>query len=301
MWLSGAPERGLFRVQPFNSSASTVRGYATCPRQLFYDRILGIRDDESIFMTLGKLFHKLLEEIGAAYSTRKEIEDQLTDAKIDRLVDTICDNQTELGGEESIVNVSTRDYLSELGRQFREIERHRLDDYTIDDTESDASFERNSLKFSGKIDRVDTVDGRHVVIDFKTAGDFLRTAKTMKRHLLEETGKTSYWQIPMYCYSLHERSGRWPRAFCYYAFTQKHGPFVVGLFVDDGTGAPAAFYDDKPARFDSISPEEIETLMGRAEAITRELFSERTVFQRTDDQNECKRCYFSRLCMRNEP
>ncbi|MCH7549931.1 MAG: PD-(D/E)XK nuclease family protein [Candidatus Krumholzibacteriota bacterium] len=220
------------------------------------------------------------------------------DEVIEQMVDELCDAEHGLGRRDSIMNVAMRKHLAGLGAEFRAMEKTRVGDYRIDRTEVTEGYEVAGISFRGKIDRVDDVGGKVVVIDYKT-GKIHKTGKSLREYSLGEKSGDRHWQIPMYSYGIANKTGQWPHAFCYYVFPPDGEPIIVGLFVADSMPDLRHFADIPSKRFDSISPAELQTLMTDAADITAEIFGERERFERTDDLKKCANCYFNRLCMRH--
>ena len=77
IWLAARADSAAFQIDSFPMSPSRLGVYNDCPRRLFYDRVLGIRDDGSIYLTVGSLFHTLMENVGNRFPARAAIVDSL--------------------------------------------------------------------------------------------------------------------------------------------------------------------------------------------------------------------------------
>ncbi len=311
VWLEPALEERTFAVEEFAMSPSRLGTYVDCPRKLFYGRILSIEEEKTIHLTLGSLFHEVLDGIGKELPSRDRIIAGLTPERIAEFVDGVVGRSRDLGPEGSLVESLTRFYLEQMVSHVRAIEESRKGDYVIE-TELPGEYKRGGHAYRGRLDRIDSVDGKpRVVIDYKTSVPGRSTSihkqgKSIREHMtgLKAGTNRRYWQVPMYSYGARAKD-RYPDVFCYYVVPPGGDYYVSGLYVSDDPDRhkQADDYDAAPRTrpFDTVSPSDLDAVMDEVDGICDEIFAERNGFARTDDVSRCKNCYFNRVCGRRDP
>lgn len=307
-WLAARPVPPAFAIEPFALSPSRLSTYVQCPRRLFYSRVLGIEEERTIHLTIGSLFHDVLDDVGKELPTRDELVAKLTPERIAAFVDARIRSSRDLGPEGSLLESVTRFHLEHMVSHVRALEKHRVDDYRIE-TEAPGDFDRGGWKFVGRMDRVDSWGGRpRVVIDYKTTSSnspssVHKTGKTIREYMVGAKGASAnrYWQVPMYSFGARGAAGDYPELFCYYVVPPGEDPYASGVFISDDKDRckTAKFFEAATQRkFASVAPGEVDAVMDEVVTRCTELFAERDAFDKTDDTSHCRSCYFNRVCDR---
>jgi len=304
-WLSARPAAGAFAIERFALSPSRLSRYIECQRRFFYGRVLGIEEEKSIHLTIGSVFHEVMEKIGQALPSRDDLAAGLTSERIQEFVDEALGQTRDLGPQGSLVESLSRHYLAEMVGGVRAIEKERRDRGLAVEVEVEGRFERDGWPFVGKIDRVDSAGGRpRVVIDYKTGKGIHKKGETIREYLLAEKGSGGdYLQVPMYSYGA-AHGERYPDLFCYYVVQPGEVPYVAGLYIseDPNRHESAGDFESAPRKhpFATVSPADVDRVMDFVVERAAEIFAERDGFPRTDDVTLCRGCYFNRLCDRRE-
>jgi hypothetical protein len=175
-------------------SASGLERYETCPFVYFCEKLLKIPGAQT---SSERIFTPLLRGIAIHEYLSKRIARQQSDADfMEILLNLGCDFDEMDFSEESILD----DYIhmTELFIEA-EFERIRLGNRAIQQTEFpfglegkpyiEIEFESGSRKFSGRIDRIDSLpDGTSILIDYKTSS---RAVKVLFDNALK-------YQLPLY-------------------------------------------------------------------------------------------------------
>jgi len=299
LWLTDRPAAPSFAIDRFPMSPSRLETFSTCERKLFYTRVMGIEEEKSIPLTIGSLFHDLMEKIAKACPSRDELL-AISDEHIESLVDDAVRASHDLGPPGSLIETITRNNVTAMIRSTRSLERDRAPGYRIAEVEQSEPFDYEGQQFLGKIDRIDDMNGLRTVIDYKT-GKIHKQGKTIMRYARGESKGPRHWQLPFYSQSIKEQEGALPELFCYYVVQPGEEPFAVGLFISDDPDRRKhveRFHKSHQRYFDSVSPNELDRLMKEAAGITAHVFAERPDFPRTEDVDNCRNCYFNRLCER---
>jgi superfamily I DNA/RNA helicase len=299
VWLEPRLEVRRFAVEPFAVSPSRVEGYIQCPRKLFYTRILGVDEEKTVYLTIGSLFHAVMEKAARAMPNRDELVAGMTDERIAAIVEETIAETKDLGPRGSLLESLTRHYLERMAVQARGLERTRIGNYRIE-SEQMREFERGGRQYLGWLDRIDRVDDvPRVVVDYKASGGLHKTGKKIGENILDRAADKRYWQVAMYCYAARTGS-RYPDLFCYYVVPPGEQAIVVGVYVSDDPERDARgdIFDQPAKRFATVAPHEIDTVMDEIDGIYDEIFAEREEFPRTEDTKRCEICSFAGLCER---
>jgi ATP-dependent helicase/nuclease subunit B len=140
---------------------------AACPFRAFARHRLNARPLEDPAPGLdprdrGKLLHALMREIWSQVKTSESLKDDLRPV-ISRAADIAV---REMGLEGRFAELE-RERLAKLAREWLEVERKRAP-FQVVAVEQERKLAVAGLELSGRIDRLDKVGERHVLIDYKT-------------------------------------------------------------------------------------------------------------------------------------
>jgi|GEM_PF-1775727 len=294
--LRARPEPNAFSVPPFPVSASRIGEWYTCPRRLFYGRVLGMRVEPGVSARIGRMLHAVLERIGSRYPERADRVARGQAGDFDQIIHEVCTAESALPPHSIVAELSERTLRSYVD-VFLQFEQERGGTARIVDVETDVAFEYDGVRIAGIVDRVDGDDAL-VVIDYKTSSNLWKTGKSILAYATEDDPAKRLWQIPLYVWGAKQRYGRWPDTFCYYWFVPKGEPMMVGLHVHPDAPGNGGLFPLENKRFGRLDPEEVEALVRQAADTSQEIFSQRTEFTRTDIVASCRYCDFARLCQR---
>jgi hypothetical protein len=201
-------------------TASMLSSYIRNPITFYYQKILGLKDDNQMeetiaYNTIGSVIHDTLEELYKACENKL-----LTDRDIngmlkikDKIVDKNFQKIFNLGnlnkGKNLIIVETTKRYIENfLKKEMKDIkEGNEIKILAVEkkfDTEVDLSEELKNIKIRGKIDRIDSVNGVTRVIDYKTGGQIKQTDLNIKQYdqIFKDKRYSNIFQLLFYCLAI---------------------------------------------------------------------------------------------------
>ncbi len=293
-WASPAPPERLPALESFSMSASKLSSYARCPRQFFYRKVLKLDEPESIYLRVGNLVHKALNEIIPAGSSGDEVRAALRGAGTREISERLVSEAMKDAGP-WMRDLSVR-YLEDMLVSVAELEAQREGSYRVRFMEESVKAEVEGMPLSGKIDRMDDVTGLgSVIIDYKTSGNIARTHPTLVDKI-----ETDYWQIPVYT-TLAAVNGVGAAGFVYYALPPGDESFAVGVQLAPGHHpAPIPLGSRRPYRYGPVDTGTVAGAMARAVEIHRSILEGGCRYERTPNLGICPNCHFARICQRSQ-
>jgi len=158
-------------------SAHQLDDYLHCPLRFYYRNVLHVREkdeagDEIDRRLIGNFVHEVLKAFYLPTSHGALRNDHLG---IDRLEGTIGNVSREFFG--GTIPIPIQLALRQVTRQLRSfIERHQMplisaEEVVVQALEEKLQVEKNGYRFAGRIDRIETRDGRVFILDYKTGKD----------------------------------------------------------------------------------------------------------------------------------
>ncbi len=285
-------------IAPFPLSKSSLETYLKCARKFFYQKVLGVPQEESPAATVGLLLHRVMAALGQRFTSRAALVSGATSEMLRRLIDEEI-RRMETVGRGSFYDRSLRHHLEAMVTRIIDLERSDGEDRAIAAVEQPLPFSVGPWEFTGRIDRIDeTLTGEKFLIDYKT-GKFDKTGKTLRKKILYALDEPveANWQVPFYVWAVRSGADRVPRAFTHVVSPAGEDPFAVTLFMGRGENDIPA--DALKLKSYLLEPE-IEAIIEKAADIAADIFNPRNRFEKTEDRQACRTCDFKRLCGREE-
>lgn len=186
-------------IRNMSMSASKIMTYQKCPQQFKYQYVLSIPTKHAIYLEKGSIVHKALEEIGRG---TRGVDDAIKDAnnQLDKIRCSYADY--DFLHVKPSIEIAIRNYIkwAESTEMPQRI-----------DLEAKFATDIDGIKYSGKIDRIETfADGTYNIIDYKT-GNSKITNRGIKQDYEDETIRQP--QVCIYVHAAGEKYNHLPKKF----------------------------------------------------------------------------------------
>ncbi|NIM19221.1 MAG: AAA family ATPase [Candidatus Latescibacteria bacterium] len=305
LWKSGQIETRSVLIPKVPLSPSSLKTFDTCERKYFYGKVLKLREEDTIAMKIGSLFHEVMRRLGTEFPSVREMHAGSAEERSTEILEAVLEEHENLR-ESALVDMSIRHHLVRMIRNFFEIDALRRDEYTIGAVERGIRFAYGGWDFTGRIDRLDLSQAcGGVVIDYKT-GTIDRTGATVRKRVLESAAKPEDrdWQIPIYSKGALSCGHRLPVVFSYYSIPVAKDPIVVSILIDkkEPTVDQEDLFDKEvpPKRFAHLLADELEQCLDDAVRLAERIYAPRDSFERTEESSRCRFCPHRDICNRSE-
>ncbi|MEX1274281.1 MAG: PD-(D/E)XK nuclease family protein [Bacteroidota bacterium] len=165
----------FLRGQTF--SASQLDTYLACPIRFYYQNVLRLRErretsDDLDDRDIGSLVHRILAEFFKPVMNRRLTQGDLDEARLDETIDRCF---REEYGEELIgpAHFFKKQVTLQLKKFMAAYQLPLLQDHEVivEGAEVSLQAELGGVVFTGRIDRMETRDGKTCIIDYKTGFD----------------------------------------------------------------------------------------------------------------------------------
>ena len=320
------PERKA--VRPL--SPSSLSKYVACPLRFYYEAICRYREEDSPSLLLasnefGTVLHRVMEEFYSDLTKRPSTGDQLTFTTITKEMideklkakDNIRQRVEKAYREElklkSSVPLSglSRIYCQTIERYARELlewdSAHAASfSYAASESEVYAAFTLPSgatAYLGGIIDRIDQVDGKYRVVDYKTGNASLTISKPKDKSVrweerLKDPKNKAILQTLIYCAGLaqtykldesmiHPAIFRFKGSDGLVTKQKKYDPLLT-FPIGEKQSKVAAPYAEVKESFEALLVDEL----------LAELYDTDQPFTQTEDDEQCAYCPFALSCGR---
>ena len=314
-------------------SPSSLAKYVACPLRFYYEYICRYREPETPNLLLaanefGTILHRVMEECYRDLTQHAKVDQAapLTFTTITKeMIDTILKSEGELSRRVKSVycqalKLDPNRPLSSLSSIYcQTIERYARELLTWDSAHTDFGYAASESKvyaafplsaattvyFGGTIDRIDEVEGRYRVVDYKTGGDKISIIKPRGAgsdfrwvDKLFDTDYKAILQTLIYCAGLAQTKGLderkiYPAIFRFRGedglmkLTNKYQP-LISLPVGEKSEKKAFSYHEMKESFEPFLIEEILT----------GLYDTEVPFTQTENLKRCLHCPFALSCGR---
>ena len=314
-------------------SPSSLSKYVACPLRFYYEYICRYREPESPNLLLaanefGTILHRVMEECyrDLTQRTKEVAAERLTFTTITQeMIEKFLKSKGELSRRVKSVycrelKLDPKRPLSSLSSIYcQTIERYARELLTWDNAHTDfgyAASERQvyaafqlpdatTVYFGGTIDRIDEVEGRYRVVDYKTGGDKISISKSQGAgsdfrwvDKLSDPDYKAILQTLIYCAGLEQTEGLDERKIHPAIFrfrggdglmklTTKYQP-LISLPVGEKQAKEAVSYHEMKDSFEPFLIEEILT----------GLYDTEVPFTQSEDLKPCRYCPFALSCGR---
>lgn len=295
-WLGAGPAAQSPQLESCRLSPSGIDNFMRCARKYFYAKVLRIEEPGSIYLEIGNVFHGVMNRLVPVGADGDAVRAVLRSGDFAAAFDEAV--AEEMPEASDWVRDLTRVHIGRMLLQTAEIEAKRKGRYTVRSVEQMAKYPpEGDTVLTGRLDRVDVVEGLGpVVVDYKT-GRMPKTAATVMRDIVENR---EHWQVPLYS-ALAAGDGPTPVSFLFYIVPPDDEAAVVGLQLVDGklqTPIPDAGKSRSPYGVLGAAP--VLKALDEAVQLRAALMRGEAEFARTDSGEECDRCHFIRVCRRNQ-
>lgn len=292
------------RLKNKSFSPSSLSKYVKCPYRFFYESLLKVNEEEEISDViesneLGTAIHECLREIYEPFIQRKVEKECLQEAikKVPEMVEEqfkkiLVNGEMHEGRNDLLRNVAITQITKFLENEISFLKEHTLEIVQLEETMKEpVTLKINGkpleLRFWATADRIDRVDGKLRVIDYKTG-------KVDDKKMAVETIDPSEWM------DVYEKWFQVMFYSWYYSKTHKtHEPIVSGLCPLQNLGGsflPAKVHNDE-----TLTQETIEQFGEMLKNIFSEMFNKEIPFLMTKGAENCKYCTLISVCEHLEP
>ena len=241
-------------------SASRVESYMNCPFKYYCDYIKEFSlDFDETYIKLGNFSHEVLR---LYYTINK-------------------DKKFREGSFEATFEMALKDY-SDIDEYEIRIVKDKIKALIINEADTpgdvlttEQDFTHNYFKdekgedisFRGRIDRVDKVDDKYILLDYKLTSSSIKSKNRIK------DGEAL--QFPVYMGEYKDKIKE-----------------IAYINIDDGNRKSQIFFDDDGSTFNKI----MEAAGEKIKEIACQM--DKGVISQTDDKNNCRYCQYMNLCKR---
>ena len=279
-------------------SASAINKYLSCQKQFYYRYVLGIHEpppEEDISIsaiTLGNVFHDSRETLYGEYinkivteSTIETIEQSLTEERFEQLlaeisIDIVATNVVKQYILNTLAYDKTLTPFIYLGSE--QFVHHSLDIPGI-----------GSIAFGGYIDRVDIIQDRLRLIDYKTGSPKDLHYTSMEKVFQQNQHNEKALQTLLYCWMMSHSS------FPFLQRAQQIEPHLYYLRnMSDPSQVSTQVCKIKKEDF-CFTPEVEQEFTEFLTKLIQEIFNPEVRIEPTTEQKTtCEYCAYSELCKR---
>ncbi|MBY5957211.1 PD-(D/E)XK nuclease family protein [Membranicola marinus] len=274
-------------------SPTALMSYISCSFQFFLRYILRIREDDTPragldFSDMGSVIHDIMNELYKPYQNKnitvsdfKKIEEQietLTEDQYQELYPQDRPDSLKIGIhwiEKEIIIRAVRKFIA-YDRKLKGLTIEKLE-ATLENSVSTEKIK--NVRLTGKIDRLDRINNRYRIIDYKTGQSKLVDKPLAK--LLEERNPSHNWQVLFYAFLLRE--------------DLKSASFEVGHY----TLKDRKMYVPLMSKRQAIHHEtDLDTFEEVLIQIIDEMVDPQVPFTQTENTSRCTYCAFNIFCER---
>lgn len=273
-------------------SATSLITYFRCPFQFYLNYVSGIREEEDPEAGLdaaqmGTVIHDVMEALYLPYTGKKITEASFAEmeSRVKEEVHRAYRKNYPADPSELLnsgVHWMEQEIIVRASRRFLAYDRTSPPfevmflEKKFDEIVTTPS---GPVRLSGKIDRIDRVEGGFRIVDYKTGKSHL--TKKSPRKLLEERSDAQNWQLFFYAYLSRDILGETPFEMGHYTLKDKKLYSILKPERSD-------FHDREIIR-------EFEEVLGE---IISEICDPEIPFKQTENEKNCTYCPFVYYCER---
>lgn len=266
------------RLEEMVYTPSSLRDYRECPYRFYLKHILGIGEPEKIIEEAGprewgNIIHKALQRFYGKDFRSHFTRDNLQDARrilyshLERVLEEKV-GRPKPGGlfDLEVYKRYINRFLSEDLKRFEQGYRVYCVEKKLEDS---LSVDGKMIGLKGNVDRIDVLDGKYYIIDYKTGARINKKCIKIGKDFTE-------FQLPLYALMFSVNSSKEIGGLIYYYISRKK----TGTEDIMDKGYILAFRDEVliPTIHEIIDPE--------------------TIFSRTSDESKCRFCAYKDFCGR---
>ena len=300
----GKTDEIIERLKNKSFSPSSLNIYRDCPFKFFYESLLKVDDDDEISDViesneLGTAIHECLREIFSPYLNRAVDKDGLREAveKVPAMVEEQfkllqVNGKLHEGRNDLLRTVAITQIKSFLEKEIDFLENHTVEIVQLEEVMKEPvslqiNGQRQEVYFWTTADRIDRVDGKLRVVDYKSGrvDDKHMEVATLDPDAWREA-KDHWFQVLFYSW--------------YYSKTRRVSePIVSGLCPLQKLGGE--FLPAKIGGNETLTKETLDLFEKMLENIFSEMFDKQTPFLMKEDKSSCKNCAIAAVCKPLQP
>ena len=199
-------------------SASQLDTYLACPLRFYYKSVLRLEEkaeasDDPDQRDIGTLVHKILAEFFRPLVGRPLEAEDVRSERLDDVVNAVFAQEfgTLLLGSSHFLKQQIRLQLTKFLSNYQD-PLARRQQIVVSAVEQGISVEKKRIHFTGKIDRVETRNGKTFIVDYKTGKDDSLLRIKVDKIVLGDPGSwrdgIGSFQLPMYMLLYSRESGQ---------------------------------------------------------------------------------------------
>lgn len=266
------------RLEEIAYTPSSLRDYRECSYRFYLKHVLGIREPEKIVedaaaIEWGNIIHRALRRFYSkdfsSYFGRGDFQDA------ERILHSrIKEALEEEIGKPKASGIFDLEVYKRHTKRFLQEEIQRFEEgYRIHSVEKELDYEipldGRRIKLKGKTDRIDTLDGKYYIIDYKTGQEIDKKYTRIGDNFTE-------FQLPLYALMFSAKNSREVGGLLYYYMSMRK------------VGTVDIMYEDYILSFRN------EILI----PTLREIIDSQTALSRTNNERNCRTCVYKGFCGR---
>jgi DNA helicase-2/ATP-dependent DNA helicase PcrA len=187
------------KISPdYRFSGYKLESYSECPAKFFFSFLLKIWIKPRPALIFGRLLHSILASFHEKYNSKDALHSSQAKRDMQKEIKKVFSQE---GG--SFSTLFEKDVYQRLASKillrYLEKERER-ESFSIEDTEKEFTWQIDGLTFSGRIDRLDRLEGRvEEVIDYKSGKN-----PFMEFRLCRKMSEGESFQLPIYFFGARQ-------------------------------------------------------------------------------------------------
>ncbi len=266
------------KLEEMEYTPSSLKDYRECPYRFYLNHILEIKDPKKIVEEAGAkewgtIIHKALQRFYSKDFPSCFTRENLQDAKrilYSRIEDAL---REEIGRSKASSLFDLELYKRYLSRFLDEDVKKFEEGYRIHCVEESLKYEilidGKRIKLTGKADRIDTLNGKYYIIDYKTG-------QTIVKKNLRVGEEFTEFQLPLYALIYSKEDFKKIGGLLYFYISREK----VGTEDIINDGYISSFRDE------ILIP------------MICEITDPKTAFSKTDDEKRCRICTYREFCGR---
>lgn len=187
------------KISPdYRFSGYKLESYSECPAKFFFSFLLKIWIKPRPALIFGRLLHSILASFHEKYNSKDALHSSYAKRDMEKEIKKVFSQE---GG--SFSTLFEKDVYQRLASKIllRYLEKEKKrESFSIEDTEKKFTWQIDGLTFSGRIDRLDRLEGGvEEVIDYKTGKN-----PFMEFRLCRKMNEGESFQLPIYFFGVRE-------------------------------------------------------------------------------------------------
>ena len=187
------------KISPdYSFSSYKLESYSECPAKFFFSCLLKIWIKPRPALIFGRLLHRILASFHEKYNSKDALYSSHAERDMEKEIEKVFSEEGKSFSTLFEKEVYQR-LCSKIILRYLEKERGR-ESFSIEEIERELTWQINGLTFSGRIDRLDRLEGGvEEVIDYKTSKN-----PFMEFSLCRKMSEGESFQLPIYFFGVRE-------------------------------------------------------------------------------------------------